>query len=130
MAKIQYIPKQKETIKVGEYTFDIIPPKVRVLPYVLELQKKFKAKGIGEKSTEKDFSELFDKDTLDLVYNIVYETLMFNYPETSKEDIDRIINENIMDFINNITKFMGISDKDIEEAKNKQAVLESGKLKN
>lgn len=130
MTKIQYIPKQKEEVKIGEYTFEIIPPKVKVLPYILELQKKFKQKGISEGASEKDVSELFDKDTLDLVYNIVYETLMFNYPETSKSDLDKIINENIMEFVNNITKFMGISDKEIEDAKRKQAVLESGKLKN
>lgn len=130
MSKIAYIPKQKEVVKIGEYTFEIIPPKVKVLPYILELQKKFKQKGLSENSTEKDFTALFDRDTLDLVYSIVYETLLFNYPDTSKVDIDKIINENIMEFVNNITKFMGISDKDLEDAKRKQAIMESGKLKN
>jgi len=108
--KIEYKPKDRRTIKVGELEFRISTPKTKILPKIIEVKQIADMSKMGGR----------DPKAMEKYIEILIDILQYNYSENSREEIELMINDNLEAFMEKYFEFLGVS-KEEEESFRRQA---------
>jgi hypothetical protein len=80
-----------------EDTFTLQPLPYKYLPKIFQLFNKLKdLDGVGEEETNK-FFEVFDKETIELLQELCFETMKRSYPEEKDNVLQDFVTSNLFE---------------------------------